>query len=78
MAKTIEQIADKLRANFMSDTNFEAAMSEATECGLTRDNVVQLYNKLFDTERKFGKSVTKPDLFNAIRRDRIARVRARS
>jgi hypothetical protein len=78
MAKTIKELAAKLRASFMSDLQFEAAVTEAAECKLTRDNVVQLYNELFETDRKFSKSASKPDVFNAIRRDRIARVRARS
>jgi hypothetical protein len=77
-AKTIEQLAAKLRETFMSDASFEAAVSEAAASNLSKENVVQLYNRLFDTNRKFSKALTKPDLFNAIRRDRIARVRARS
>jgi len=78
MSKTIEELAAKLRQNFMSDAAFEATVSEAAASGLSKDNVVSLYNQLFDTRRTFPRSATKPDLFNAIRRDRIARVRARS
>lgn len=78
MAKTIDELASKLRENFMSDTAFEATVNEAAASGLSKDNVVALYNRLFETKRTFPRSATKPDLFNAIRRDRIARVRARS
>lgn len=78
MSKTIEELAAKLRTHFMSDAQFEVVMSEVANSNLSKDNVVQLYNAVFETDRKFGKSMTKPDLFNAIRRDRIARVRARS
>jgi hypothetical protein len=78
MAKTIEELAGKLRTHFMSDANFEAAMAEVANSNLTKDNVVKLYNAVFETDRKFGKALSKPDLLNAIRRDRIARVRARS
>jgi hypothetical protein len=78
MAKTIEELARRLRTHFMSDDQFEAAIAEAANSNLSKDNVVQLYNAVFETDRKFGKAMTKPDLFNAIRRDRIARVRARS
>lgn len=78
MAKTVEQLVAKLNAAFMSDASFEKVVQEAASSDLTKENVVKLYNELFATERKFPKSATKPDLFNAIRRDRIARVRARS
>jgi len=77
MARTIEELARKLRAAFKSDAQFEAVISEASKSDLTKDNVIKLYNTLFETNRKFGGS-TKPEVYNAIRRDRIARVRAGS
>ncbi len=77
MARTVEDLARKLRAAFRSDAQFEAVISEASKSDLTKDNVIKLYNVLFETNRRFGGS-TKPQVYNAIRRDRIARVRASS
>ena len=78
VSKTIEQIVATLSATFNNDMTFEASVKEAEDSSLTKDNVVAIYNQLFRTDKKFSKSVRKPDLFNAIRRERIARVRYRS
>lgn len=78
MSSTIDQIAAKLRAAFPSDAAFEALITEPTVQSLSKPNVVALFNRVFDTSRTFPKAVTKPDLFNAMRRERISRVRGMS
>ncbi len=78
MSKTIEELATKLRNAFESDSSFEAAINEPKVQKLSKPNVVTLFNRVFNTTRAFPKSLTKPDLFNAIRRERINRVRGGS
>lgn len=77
MAKTIEDLAVKLRAAFDSDDQFERLLQEPHTQKLSKANVVSLFKSVFGTERPLGKSLTKPDMFNAIRRERISRMRAR-
>lgn len=75
MSKTIDELAAKLREAFASDSSFEEAINAPTVQKLSKSNVVTLFNRVFETSREFPKSLTKPDLFNAIRRERVARVR---
>lgn len=77
MLETIQQLAARLQRSFESDAGFEAAISQAEASGLTKDNVVELYNRIFQTSRSFPKSVTKPALFKVIRQDRMKKVRDR-
>lgn len=78
MSKTIDELAAKLQSAFASDTSFEEVMNEPVVQKLSKPNVVVLFNRVFRTHREFPKSLTKPDLFNAIRRERVARVRGSS
>lgn len=78
MSETIQQLAARLERAFENDSNFEAAVSQAEASGLSKDNVVELYNRVFQTSRNFPKSVTKPGLFKAIRQDRLKKVRDRN
>jgi len=77
MFETIQQLAARLERAFENDSGFEAAVSQAEASGLTKDNVVELYNRVFRTSRNFPKNVTKPGLFKAIRQDRLKKVRDR-
>ena len=78
MAQTIAELSARLKANFASDESFEQGVKALESSGLTKANVVKVYNAVFDTEKSFPKSVTKAALLNALRKDRIARVRAAS
>lgn len=78
VANTIADLAQRLRASFASDESFEANVQAVEASGLTKDAVVQVYNSVFGGNRTFPKSVTKQALLNAIRKDRIAKVRAAS
>lgn len=76
MSKTIDELAKKLRETFNSDDSFEKLLSDPVVQGLSKANVVDLYKRVFDAPRPLAKSLTKPDVFNAIRRERITRVRS--
>lgn len=76
VAKTIDELAAKLRGAFQSDERFEEVISRPEAQGLSKANVVVLYNRVFETKHKFPAKLTKPDLFEAIRKERIKRVRA--
>lgn len=76
VAKTIEELAKKLRDAFQSDQRFEEVIRRPEAQGLSKANVVTLYNRVFETQHKFSAKLTKPDLFEAIRKERIKRVRA--
>ncbi len=78
VAKTIQHLSIRLRENFSSDTQFEQSVQALAESGLTKANVIKVYNELFDTNKDFPKSVTKIALLKALRKDRIARIRAAS
>jgi hypothetical protein len=78
VAQTIAELSARLKANFASDESFEQGVKALESSGLTKANVVKVYNAVFDTEKSFPKSVTKAALLNALRKDRIARVRAAS
>jgi hypothetical protein len=76
--EAVAQTIAELKANFASDESFEQGVKALESSGLTKANVVKVYNAVFDTEKSFPKSVTKAALLNALRKDRIARVRAAS
>lgn len=76
MSKTIDELAQKLREAFYSDDQFERVLTAPETQGLSKANVVTLYNRVFQEPRPISKSMTKPDVFNAIRRERISRVRS--
>ncbi len=78
VAQTIADLTAKLKANFASDESFEQSVKALESSGLTKATVVKVYNAVFDTDKSFPKSVTKAALLNALRKDRIARVRAAS
>jgi hypothetical protein len=78
VAKTISELSSRLRATFGSDDSFEQTVRAVESSGLTKENVIELYNSVFGANKAFPKSVTKQALFNAIRKDRIAKVRAAS
>ncbi|MEZ5972491.1 MAG: hypothetical protein R3C31_11830 [Hyphomonadaceae bacterium] len=77
MAKSIEELARKLRDAFESEAQFETVLKDPTTQALSKANVVTLYKKVFDVARPLSKSLTKPDVFNAIRRERINWVRGK-
>lgn len=76
VAKTIDELAAKLKSAFQSDERFEEVISRPEAQSLSKANVVTLYNRVFETNHKFAAKLTKPDLFEAIRKERIKRVRA--
>lgn len=76
MSKTIEQLAQKLRDAFQSDEQFERALADPEMQTLPKASMVVLYNCIFDEPRPIAKSMTKTEVFNAIRRERIARARS--
>jgi len=78
VAKTICELSSKLKATFSSDQSFEQTVQVVESSGLSKENVIELYNSIFETNKTFPKSVTKLALFDAIRKDRIAKVRAAS
>lgn len=78
MSKTIEELATLLRDAFDSDTRFEQVLVRSETQNLSKSNVVTLYKKTFDSPRTLPKSMTKPELFNAFRRERINWVRGHS
>lgn len=73
---TISELADRLRANFKSDEDFEKSVKELADSGLTKANVVKVYNSVFDSEKTFPTKTTKAALLTAFRKDRIAKLRA--
>lgn len=75
MSKTIEQLAQKLRNAFQSDEQFEQVLAGLEMQTLPKASVVVLYNRIFTEPRPIAKSMTKTEIFNAIRRERIARAR---
>lgn len=78
MAQTIEELAKKLNDAFNSDERFEAVMTEVEAQPLTKSNVVTLYQRVFKSARAPSTSLTKPELFNALRKARIKQVRGQS
>ncbi len=76
MSKTIDDLARRLREAFNSDDRFESVLSDPQTQKLSKANIVTLYNRVFEEPRPLSKSMTKPDVFNAIRRERISRVRS--
>lgn len=78
VAKKIDDLASRLRDAFPSDENFEKTVQDVESSGLTKSSVIELYKAVFGGGRSFPKSATKQSLLNAIRKDRIAKVRAAS
>lgn len=78
MAKTIDEMAQKLRGAFDSEERFETVLADPKTKKLSKAGVVTLYNSVFESPRPLARSMTKPEIFNAIRRERINRVRGRS
>ncbi|KCZ56752.1 hypothetical protein [Hyphomonas chukchiensis] len=78
VANTISELSSKLRAAFESDEKFERTVQDLEESGLTKASVIEVYNAVFDTRKSFPKSVSKDALLKALRKDRIAKVRAAS
>lgn len=76
MSKTIDELAQLLRDSFSSDDRFERALNDPRVQGLSKANVVILFKRLFDDSRPPPKSMTKPEVLNAMRRERISRVRS--
>lgn len=75
MAKTIEELAQRLRDSFESSSSFEAVLNDPQVQALSKANVVTLYSRLF--EQPPAKSMTKPEILSAMRRERINWVRGR-
>ncbi|MEL7540436.1 MAG: hypothetical protein AAGJ51_05995 [Pseudomonadota bacterium] len=78
MAETVMQMTARLRASFDSDSEFETVVKKLARREVTKEGVVRIYNELFDKDRSFPKSMTKSALVDAIRKDRIAHIRAAS
>ena len=76
MSKTIDEIAKKLKDAFNSDDGFERALTDPQVQTLSKAHVVTLYNRVFEQPRPLAKSMTKPEVLNAFRRERISRVRS--
>ena len=75
MAKTIEELAKKLRDSFENPSSFETVLNDPQTQGLSKANVVTLYNHVF--EQQPSKSMSKPEIFNAMRRERINWIRGK-
>lgn len=73
MAKTIEELAKKLRESFENPSSFETVLSDPQTQALSKANVVTLYSRVF--EQPPARSMTKPEIFSAMRRERINWVR---
>lgn len=73
MAKTIEDLAKRLRDSFESASSFETVLNDPQTQALSKANVVTLYNRVFDQPP--AKSMTKPEIFSAMKRERINWVR---
>lgn len=78
MSKTIEEIAARLREAFGNQASFETVLNAPETQGLTKANIVTLYNRVFGSEQRLSKSLSKPEILNAMRRERINRVRGAS
>tara|TARA_R110000803_G_scaffold38526_1_gene83376 strand:+ start:4097 stop:4543 length:447 start_codon:yes stop_codon:yes gene_type:complete len=78
VANTISELSSRLKAAFESDEKFERTVQDLEESGLTKASVIEVYNAVFDTRKSFPKSVSKDALMKALRKDRIAKVRAAS
>lgn len=76
MSHTISDLAAKLRAAFDEATEFEQVLTDPLTQSLTKPNVALLYKETFKSERSLPNGLTKPELFNVFRRERINRVRA--
>jgi hypothetical protein len=77
MAGTIEELARKLREAFENQASFETVLSAPETQALSKANVVTLYNRVFEPEEPLSKSLSKPEIFSAMKRERINRVRGR-
>lgn len=77
MSKTIEELAARLRDAFENQSSFENVLSAPETQGLSKANIVTLYKRVFGPEQPLSKSLTKPEIINAMRRERINRVRGR-
>lgn len=75
MAKTIEELARRLRDSFENPSSFETMLNDPQTQALSKANVVTLYNRVF--EQTPSRSMTKPEIFNAMRRERINWVRGK-
>jgi hypothetical protein len=78
VSKTIEELAQKLRNAFENQASFESVLSAPETQALSKANVVTLYNRVFNPEEPLSTSLTKPEIFGAMKRERINRVRGRS
>lgn len=78
MSKTIEELASRLRDAFQNQASFETVLRAPETQGLSKANIVTLYNQVFRPEQPLAKSLTKPEILNAMRRERINRVRGGS
>ena len=75
MSKTIEELAARLREAFGNQASFENVLNAPETQGLTKANIVTLYTRVFGADQRLSKSLTKPEILNAMRRERINRVR---
>lgn len=78
MSKTINELAQRLRDAFQNPASFETVLNDPSTQGLSKANVVTLFSRVFEPEQPLSKSLTKPEMFNAMRRERINWVRGRS
>jgi hypothetical protein len=73
MAKTIEDLAKRLRDSFENASSFETVLTAPETQSLSKANVVTLYSRVFNQAP--AKSMSKPEIFSAMRRERINWVR---
>jgi hypothetical protein len=75
VSKTIEELAVKLRSAFNQANEFDKLLALPETQRLTKSNVVQLFKRTFEATPRGD--MTKPELFDAFRRERIRHVRTR-
>jgi hypothetical protein len=78
VTKTISEISTKLKQAFESDSSFEQGVRDLESSGLTKAHVAQVYKEVIGSSKTFPKSVTKEALLDALRKDRIMKIRAAS
>ncbi|MBY0563718.1 MAG: hypothetical protein K2P58_05965 [Hyphomonadaceae bacterium] len=78
MAKTIDELAKALRDAFDNPTVFETVLNAPETQALSKASVATLYSRVFRSEQPPSRSMTKPELFRAMKRERINYARGRA
>lgn len=78
VAYSISEITARLKQAFESDASFEAGVRDLETSGLSKAHVAEIYKEVIGSSKSFPKNATKDELLNALRKDRIMKLRAAS